>query len=49
MPFLTLVDVSKFYGAFGAVANMSLRVEKGEFVSLPDWLYGLDRILVVGK
>ena len=34
MSFLTLVDVSKFYGPFCAVANMNLCVQKGEFVSL---------------
>ena len=34
MSFLSLADVSKFYGQFCAVANMSLDVEKGEFVSL---------------
>ena len=34
MSFLTLVDVSKFYGSNCVVANMSLSVEKGEFVSL---------------
>jgi len=34
MSFLTLSDVSKYYGPFCAVGNMSLVVEKGEFVSL---------------
>ena len=34
MPFLTLADVSKFYGATCAVDSMTLSVEKGEFVSL---------------
>ncbi len=34
MSFLTLTDVSKFYGPTCAVDSMSLSVEKGEFVSL---------------
>ncbi|MFZ4482178.1 MAG: ABC transporter ATP-binding protein, partial [Rhodoferax sp.] len=34
MSFLTLTDVSKFYGSTCVVANMSLSVAKGEFVSL---------------
>ncbi len=34
MSFLKLNDVSKFYGSNCVVANMSLAVEKGEFVSL---------------
>ena len=34
MSFLTLSNVSKFYGSNCAVDNMSLHVEKGEFVSL---------------
>ena len=34
MSFLILNDVSKFYGSNCVVANMSLAVEKGEFVSL---------------
>ncbi len=34
MSFLTLVDVSKFYGPTCVVANMNLSVAKGEFVSL---------------
>ena len=34
MSFLTLTDVSKFYGSTCAVESMSLSVEKGEFVSL---------------
>ena len=34
MSFLTLDDVSKFYGPHCVVANMSLSVQKGEFVSL---------------
>jgi putative spermidine/putrescine transport system ATP-binding protein len=34
MPFLSLVNVSKHYGATSAVADLSLDVEKGEFVTL---------------
>ncbi|MBV5345931.1 MAG: ABC transporter ATP-binding protein, partial [Rhodoferax sp.] len=34
MSFLTLTDVSKFYGPNCVVANMNLSVEKGEFVTL---------------
>ena len=34
MSFLRLTDVTKFYGATRAVADMNLSVEKGEFVSL---------------
>jgi len=34
MSFLTLTDVSKFYGGTPAVIDMNLTVEKGEFVSL---------------
>jgi putative spermidine/putrescine transport system ATP-binding protein len=34
MSFLTLTDVSKFYGATCAVQGMNLAIEQGEFVSL---------------
>ncbi|MDT7837938.1 ABC transporter ATP-binding protein [Aquabacterium sp. OR-4] len=34
MAFLTLTDVSKFYGATCAVQDMNLAIEQGEFVSL---------------
>mgnify|MGYP000852509476 CR=1 FL=1 len=34
MAFLTLDGVSKFYGPMGAVIDMSLAVQRGEFVSL---------------
>jgi putative spermidine/putrescine transport system ATP-binding protein len=34
MSFLVLESVSKFYGAFGALVDMDLSVERGEFISL---------------
>ena len=34
MSFLILDSVSKYYGAFGALIDMSLSVERGEFISL---------------
>ena len=34
MSFLILDGVSKYYGAFGALIDMSLSVERGEFISL---------------
>lgn len=34
MSFLTLEGVSKYYGDFGALVDMNLAVERGEFISL---------------
>jgi len=34
MSFLTLEAVSKYYGDFGALVDMNLAVERGEFISL---------------
>ena len=34
MPFLTLTNISKFFGTTTAVDNFDLEVEKGEFISL---------------
>ena len=34
MSFLTLEGVSKYYGDFGALIDMTLSVERGEFISL---------------
>ena len=34
MSFLTLEGVSKYYGDFGALVDMDLAVERGEFISL---------------
>ena len=34
MSFLNLEGVSKYYGDFGALIDMNLSVERGEFISL---------------
>ncbi|MCK4206191.1 ABC transporter ATP-binding protein [Brucella pituitosa] len=34
MSFLTLSDISRYYGKFAAVDNFNLQIEKGEFISL---------------